>query len=95
MKTKKNKKLKKIESFIYKSGISFCVLLLLATVFAQTALAQVNLDVQKLKDEVEAQENTNTSLAMKINEMASLENIQEVSTEEGLSYNSDNIKTIG
>ena len=31
---------------------------------------------------------------MKINEMASLENIQSVSSDMGLAYNNENIKTI-
>ena len=43
---------------------------------------------------VKSQEDTNQSLAMKINEMASLENIQAVSESLGLAYNNDNIKTI-
>ena len=63
-------------------------------VLAQTALAKVNLEVQYLKNEVEEKENTNTSLSMKINEMASLENVEAVSKDEGLSYNSENIKAI-
>ena len=32
---------------------------------------------------------------MKLNELASLDKIQEVADEKGLSYNNDNIKTIG
>ena len=32
---------------------------------------------------------------MKINELASLDKIQEVADSKGLSYNNDNIKTIG
>ena len=36
----------------------------------------------------------NESLEMKINELASLENIQKVIEEEGLEYNNDNIKNI-
>ena len=47
-----------------------------------------------MNSEVEKQEDTNQSLAMKINEMASLENIQTISKNLGLSYNNDNIKTI-
>lgn len=37
---------------------------------------------------------TNESLAMKINEMASLDNIQSISRNLGLAYNNENIKTI-
>ena len=45
-------------------------------------------------DKVEKVEDTNESLVMKINEMASLENIQFVSKNLGLAYNNENIKTI-
>jgi len=95
MKKKKNKKkFTKFESITYKLGTIIILILVVGIVFAQTALAKVNLEVQDLKNEVEEKENTNTSLVMKINELASLESIKEVSVAEGLSYNSDNIKTI-
>lgn len=95
MKKKKNKKkFTKFESFTYKLGTVIILILIVGIVFAQTALAKVNLEVQDLKNEVEEKENTNTSLVMKINELASLESIKEVSVAEGLSYNSENIKTI-
>jgi len=54
----------------------------------------MNIELQKMNSEVEKQEDTNQSLAMKINEMASLENIQTISKNLGLSYNNENIKTI-
>ena len=94
MKKKNKKKVNKFESFTYKFGIVMILLLVIGVVFAQTALAKVNLEVQDLKNEVEEKENTNTSLIMKINELASLESVKEVSANEGLSYNSENIKTI-
>ena len=40
---------------------------------------------------VEKQESINESVAMKINELASLSNIQDVAKEHGLDYNNDNI----
>ena len=48
----------------------------------------------KIKEEVSEKEELNQSLVMKINEMASLENIQNVSNDMGLAYNNDNIMTI-
>ena len=54
----------------------------------------MNIELQKISKVVESQEDTNQSLTMKINEMASLENIQDVSNNLGLAYNNDNIKTI-
>ena len=57
-------------------------------------MSQVNLEVQKLNNKIKSQKEDNQSLVMKINEMVSLENIQEVSNEYGLAYINDNIKTI-
>lgn len=94
---KKNKKkqfLCNFERFMYKLCIAIIVLLIVGIVCGQTSLAQINLEVQKLTKEVEAQKNTNESLEMKIDEMTSLDRIKEISEEYGLSYNSDNIKTI-
>ena len=57
----------------------------------------LNLDLYMANNylgKVEKVEDTNESLVMKINEMVSLENIQEVSNEYGLAYINDNIKTI-
>ena len=90
----KKKKITKLESFLYKVGSVIVIALIVGIVLAQTALAKVNLEVQYLKNEIEEKENTNTSLSMKINEMASLENVEAVSKDEGLSYNSENIKAI-
>lgn len=90
----KKKKITKLESFLYKVGSVIVIALIVGIVLAQTALAKVNLEVQYLKNEVEEKENINTSLSMKINEMASLENVEAVSKDEGLSYNSENIKAI-
>ena len=60
-----------------------------------------NLDIDTIikytgltKKEIEEQSKTNESLSMKINELASLDKIEEVAKEQGLSYNNDNIKNI-
>lgn len=84
----------KIERFLYKSFICLTILLVIGIVFGQTSLAKINLEVQKLKEQVEVKEEENQSLVMKINEMASLENIQNISNDMGLAYNNENIKTI-
>ena len=88
MKKKKKKGLTKIEKFLYKS----C--LISGIVFTSATVSKMNIELQKMNSEVEKQEDTNQSLAMKINEMASLENIQTISKNLGLSYNNENIKTI-
>ena len=94
MAKKKKKFFTKIERFLYKSFICLTILLIVGIVFGQTALAKINLEVQKLKEKVLEKEELNQSLVMKINEMVSLENIKNVSNDMGLAYNEDNIKTI-
>ena len=49
---------------------------------------------RKAKEIIEKQENINESLNMQINELASLDKIQEVAKNIGLSYNNDNIKIV-
>ncbi len=94
---KKNKKKQFLSSFertTYKLWIIIIVFLLLGIVFGKTKLAQINLEVQKLDKEVDKGKNKNESLEMKIDEMTSLERIKKVSEENGLKYNSENIRTI-
>ena len=73
-----------------------CLLLCLWVVsfFAKISLSSINVEVEKLGKEVTKQEKTNQSLSMKINELASLENIQAVANNEGLAYNNGNIVII-
>lgn len=47
-----------------------------------------------MKRTITAQEKKNESLEMKINELASLDNIQNIIKQEGLTYNNDNIKNV-
>ena len=79
---------------MFRSLTTLSIILVLSIVFSQISLSKVNLEVEKLKIKVNDQENVNQSLSMKINEMASLENINNISSELGLSYNNENIKTI-
>lgn len=91
---KKKKGITKLEKILYKFSFCLILILLIGILVGQTTLSQINLDVQKLEKELEKQTNKNESLVMKINEMASLENILNTSIEEGLAYNNENIKTI-
>lgn len=90
----KKKRVSKIESFLYKSMITLSVFLIIGIVMGQAALARINLEVQKLNERVSSKKDENMSLVMKINEMASLENIENVSSDMGLAYNNENIKTV-
>ncbi len=95
MKNKKNKKkISKVEKFLYKTFTFLSICLVVGTVVSQVSLSEINLEVEKLKIKLEEQENVNEALVMKINEMASLDNVNAVSNSMGLAYNNENIKTI-
>ena len=63
-------------------------------VYTSSLLSETNNEVEKLKSNIEDQELTNQSLSMQIDELASLENIQKIAEEYGLSYINDNIKIV-
>lgn len=62
--------------------------------FAKNTLSSLNVEVERLQREVKNQKETNQSLTMKINELASLENINAVANKTGLAYNNGNIRII-
>lgn len=92
---KKKVKMGKFERLLYVFTFILVLASPFAIVFSQATLSKINYEVEKSKQELSKQEKKNESLVMKINELASLDKIQEVADEKGLSYNNDNIKTIG
>lgn len=64
-------------------------------VYTSSLLSETNNDVEKLNKNIEKQELVNQGLSMQIDELASLENIQSIAEENGLSYNNSNIKSVG
>ena len=96
MSKKKGKKIKllkgeKVIYFIF--ALVLCATPLI-NVFTKAYESQTNIELERLKQKIETQTNINDSLDMKINELASLDKLQEVAEEHGLSYNNDNIKVI-
>ncbi len=63
-------------------------------VYTSSLLSETNNEVEKIKKNIEKQELVNQSLSMQVDELASLENIQNVAEEYGLSYNNSNIKSV-
>lgn len=97
---KKKRRMKKVvimgkfERLLYSFTILLLVISPFAIVFSQATLSKINFDVEKVKKEISRQEKKNESLAMKVNELASLDNIKIVADKEGLSYNNSNIKMV-
>ncbi|MBQ2873255.1 MAG: hypothetical protein IJE89_04590 [Bacilli bacterium] len=94
MKKRKKKGISKLEKFIYKSFVFTTIILVVGIIYSNATLGKINLEVQELSDIIKNESEDNQSLAMKINEMVSLDKIQEVSTKLGLTYNNDNIKSV-
>ena len=94
MKKRKKKGISKIEKFIYKSFVLTTIILVVGIIYSRATLSKINLEVQELSGIIKEESEDNQSLVMKINEMVSLDKIQEVSDKLGLTYNNDNIMSV-
>ena len=92
---KRKMKLFRIERLLIRLCTILLILFPVSVVLSKAALSNMNLEVEKLKRQINVQENANESLAMKVNELKSLANIDIVAESEGLSYNSSNIIKVG
>lgn len=92
--TKKNVKLLKGEKLMYFILLFLVVSIPVINVFSKALLSEVNINNEKLRSKIEKQKNTNDSLEMQINELVSMENIQKIADQYGLSYISDNIVNV-
>ena len=95
MSKKKTKfKLLKGEKVMYVLIVLLAIAIPVSNVFTKAMLSETNIETEKIKSKIEKQENVNESLEMQIDELVSMENIQKIAAEFGLSYHSDNIVKI-
>lgn len=98
MRTKKVKRVKllKGEKFMF-FLIAFLgfIVMPVSWVYTKALLSESNIELERVKNKINKQTNTNEALGMQIDELASIDNIQAIASENGLSYNNSNIKTIG
>ncbi|MGN1337640.1 MAG: cell division protein FtsL [Candidatus Coprovivens sp.] len=96
MKTVAKKKTKAIKP----EGILICLIFLVilaipvAKVYTKARLSETNIELERVKNSIEDQENLNDSLKMEISELSSLDKIQIVAAANGLSYQNGNIKVV-
>ena len=90
-KTRKRVKLCGIDRLMIMVLVLLVVFTPVLVVYSKSTLSESNIELERIKRKVEKQESINESVAMKINELASLSNIQDVAKEHGLDYNNDNI----
>jgi len=93
-KKKKVNKYMKLEKFIYKSFMISTIILIIGIIYSRAMLSKINLEIQEITGIIKEESEDNQSLVMKINEMVSLDKIQEVSAKLGLTYNNENIKSV-
>lgn len=91
----KKVKLLKGEKFMYFLLLALIIAIPIFNVYTSSLLSETNNKLEKVKKNIEKQELVNQSLSMQIDELASLENIQAIAEEYGLSYNNSNIKYVG
>ena len=94
MAKKKKVKLCRLEKMLIKLCTVVLLLFPVTVVLSKAAFSNMNLEVEKLKRNINVQKNSNESLTMKVNELKSLANIDVIAESEGLSYNSDNVIVI-
>lgn len=96
MKKRKKKKAKftKFEKFLFAITIMVSLSYPFMNIFAKSTLSEMNYKLESSKEKIAEQNKNNESLKMKINELASLENLESVAKKMGLSYTSNSIKTI-
>lgn len=93
-KTGKKVKFLKGEKFMYLLLAFMVIAIPVAKVCTQAILSESNIKVERLRKDINKQLTYNESLSMKISELASLENIESIANELGLSYNNNNITTL-
>lgn len=93
-KKKKKRGITRGEKMLYKLSTFMVIFLVIGIILSKSSLSQINVELQKLENQVANKSDENQSLVMKINEMVSLEKIKHISNEQGLTYNNENIKTV-
>lgn len=87
-------KFRKGEKLILALIAIFAILTPVTIVYTSACLSSSNIEVEKLKKQIEEQENINAGLSMQVDELASLSNIQDIAKAYGLRYNNDNIVVV-
>lgn len=75
-------------------NIMLVIMVVLSAAFSKAWLSKVNIDLESTKQKVSDQAKLNESLSMKVNELASIDKVQQVATNYGLGYNNSNIINI-
>ena len=92
--TNKKEKIFAGERIIYMTIIFILLAIPVCNVYTKAILSSSNIALEQTKSKIKDQESINDGLKMEISELASLDKIQVVATENGLSYENNNIKVV-
>lgn len=90
-KTRKRVKIRFIDRLITTLIVILVISSPIVVVYSKSVLSKSNIELERMKSKIEKQETMNESISMKINEIASLSNIQDIAKDYGLTYQNDNI----
>jgi cell division protein FtsL len=91
---KKTLKFTKGEKFLFSSCILLVISIVLIQVFCGAMEGNLNLDVERLKYEINNQEKKNESLTMQMSELTSYDKIKDIVKGMGLTYKYENIVVV-
>jgi len=97
MRTKKVKRIKFLKGeklMIFLTVLFGFVIMPASWVYTKALLSESNIELERIKSKISRQTDTNEALSMQIDELASIDNIQNIVIASGLEYNNNNIKTI-
>ncbi len=97
MRTKKVKRIKFLKGeklMIFLTVLFGFVIMPASWVYTKALLSESNIELERIKSKISRQTDTNEALSMQIDELASIDNIQDIVIASGLEYNNNNIKTI-
>lgn len=90
-KTRKKLKMRFIDRLIIGLITVIAISSPIVVVYSKSALSKSNIELERIKNKIDKQSTINESINMKLNELASLSNIQDIAKEYGLSYQNENI----
>ncbi len=90
---KKRKKITGIK-VIYLVLAAILLAIPVCNVYTKAILSESNIALEEMKSDIKEQEGINESLEMQISELASLDKIQDVADENGLTYVNGNITVV-
>ncbi len=79
------------EKLLYFYGAIAIIFTITLKIFCGASIGELKMSIEEMNYKIDDQKKTNESLAMKVNELTSFENVNGVVKEMGLAYNNDNI----